>query len=35
LREYSHHQDKPEDADLAEDVDLTAIRRLVSAALPG
>jgi AcrR family transcriptional regulator len=28
-------KDKPEDADLARDVDLTAIRRLVSAALPG
>ncbi len=28
-------KDKPEDADLAQDVDLTAIRRLVSAALPG
>jgi AcrR family transcriptional regulator len=28
-------KDKPEDADLAEDVDLAAIRLLVSAALPG
>jgi len=28
-------KDKPEDADLAQDVDLSAIRRLVSAALPG
>ena len=28
-------KDKPENADLAEDVDLTAIRRLVAAALPG
>jgi len=28
-------KDKPEDADLAEDVDLTTIRQLVSAALPG
>jgi AcrR family transcriptional regulator len=28
-------KDKPEDADLLEDVDLTAIRRLVAAALPG
>jgi hypothetical protein len=28
-------KDKPESANLAEDVDLTAIRRIVSAALPG
>jgi AcrR family transcriptional regulator len=28
-------KDKPEDAGLAEDVDLSAIRRLVCAALPG
>jgi AcrR family transcriptional regulator len=28
-------KDKPEDADLAQDVDLGAIRLLVSAALPG